>query len=243
MQRILLYSCAALLACAPARAQWELDVETGRVSCGYNDVRIPGAGGTRFSLSEELAIDPSAFLRFRIGRTWGRHTLTALAAPLRLEAAGIFDKPVSFMGETFPGAVPVTGTFRFDSYRLTYRYALARGERFDAGIGFTAKIRDAEIGLDSGVLSARKTNVGFVPILDFRLAWKPVQRLHLLFEGDALAAPQGRAEDVFAGLLFGLRDGLRLKAGYRLLEGGADNDEVYNFALLHYLSAGLLWNP
>jgi hypothetical protein len=31
-----------------------------------------------------------------------------------------------------------------------------------------------------------------------------------------------------------------LKAGYRLLEGGADNDEVYNFALINYAAFGFL---
>jgi len=30
-----------------------------------------------------------------------------------------------------------------------------------------------------------------------------------------------------------------IRAGYRILEGGADNDEVYNFALLNYAAAGL----
>jgi len=31
-----------------------------------------------------------------------------------------------------------------------------------------------------------------------------------------------------------------IKAGYRFLEGGADNDEVYTFALVHYVAAGLI---
>jgi hypothetical protein len=31
---------------------------------------------------------------------------------------------------------------------------------------------------------------------------------------------------------------LRLKAGYRILEGGASNDEVYTFALIHYALVG-----
>jgi hypothetical protein len=31
-----------------------------------------------------------------------------------------------------------------------------------------------------------------------------------------------------------------ITAGYRFLEGGADNDEVYTFALVHYLAAGVV---
>jgi len=30
-----------------------------------------------------------------------------------------------------------------------------------------------------------------------------------------------------------------LFAGYRILEGGADNEEVYTFSLFHYLVAGV----
>ena len=61
-----------------------------------------------------------------------------------------------------------------------------------------------------------------------------------LLEGDALAAPQGRAEDVLAALTFKLTDKITWKVGYRILEGGADNDEVYTFAMYHYATAGLI---
>ena len=38
-----------------------------------------------------------------------------------------------------------------------------------------------------------------------------------------------------------LSDRLVLRAGYRILEGGADNDEVYNFSLFNYASAGITY--
>ncbi len=57
-------------------------------------------------------------------------------------------------------------------------------------------------------------------------------------DGDALAAPQGRAEDVLLALQLRLNEGLMLKAGYRILEGGANVEEVYNFALIHFIIAG-----
>jgi hypothetical protein len=37
-----------------------------------------------------------------------------------------------------------------------------------------------------------------------------------------------------------LNDHVSLKAGYRILEGGADNDEVYTFSLFHYVVAGIV---
>jgi hypothetical protein len=81
--------------------------------------------------------------------------------------------------------------------------------------------------------------VGFVPIINFRLLWKIDQKFGILLDGDALAAPQGRAEDVLIAATYKLSDNIGIRAGYRILEGGADNDEVYNFALLHYASVGI----
>ena len=61
----------------------------------------------------------------------------------------------------------------------------------------------------------------------------------IIFEGDALAAPQGRAEDVLIAATYPLSDRFKILAGYRILEGGADNDEVYTFSLFHYAAFGL----
>jgi predicted porin len=61
----------------------------------------------------------------------------------------------------------------------------------------------------------------------------------ILFDGDALAAPQGRAEDVQIAVTYKFSYNVSVRAGYRILEGGAENDVVYNFALLHYASVGL----
>jgi len=36
----------------PLQAKFEIDLESGGVFSGYNDVRIPGDAGTLFSLSE-----------------------------------------------------------------------------------------------------------------------------------------------------------------------------------------------
>ncbi|MDH4065393.1 MAG: hypothetical protein OEW19_13425, partial [Acidobacteriota bacterium] len=88
--------------------------------------------------------------------------------------------------------------------------------------------------------TAEKSNVGFVPLVNFMLHRRLGARATFALEGDALAAPQGRAEDIFAGLLVHAGSNLSFRAGYRLLEGGADNDEVYTFALIHYLAAGVV---
>jgi hypothetical protein len=216
-----------------------LDIEGGGVMSGYNDVRIPGTTGTLFSLVDDLETDPSFYYRVRVTYVLaGKHTLSLLAAPLRLEAEGRVDRSVVYNGETFDADEPLDALYRFDSYRLTYRYEFHRSPRLRAGIGITAKIRDASIKVESPERSAEKKNTGFVPLLNFHLAWSFGPSLGLLLEGDALAAPQGRAEDVMLALFYEAGRRVTLRIGYRLLEGGADNDEVYSFALLHYAVLG-----
>ncbi len=224
----------------PAFSQFDLDIETGAVFSGYNDVQIPGDEGTRFSLSEELSTDPTFFYRIRLFYDFGpRHHLGALYAPLSIESEGHLNRDIVFEGETFPAGTPLDATYRFNSYRLIYRYDFLRKEKVEAGIGFTAKIRDAEISVRGNGIESEKKNVGFVPIIHFRFLWMFIDKFAFLMDGDALAAPQGRAEDVLAALTVKVSDRIDCKIGYRILEGGADNDEVYNFALIHYASLGV----
>ena len=222
------------------KAQALLDFETGAVFTGYNDVRIPGDQGTLFSLKDDLIPKAEFFYRIRLNYTIkSRHTLSLLFAPLETKSEGSVPNDIFFEGVVFPSSTELTGTYKFNSYRLTYRYDIVRKPRFGFGLGLTAKIRDAEIALSSTGLASSKTNVGFVPIINFRLLWKAGDKFGLLLDGDALAAPQGRAEDVQIAATYALSDNFNIRAGYRILEGGADNDEVYNFALFHYASVGL----
>ena len=243
MRRLLL-TCSALLALlVPARAQAdagvELDLETGVAVAGGNDVAIPGDSGTRLSLTEDLDGGVAPVQRVRLAwRFAGKHEVLGLVAPLRLSSSGTLAEDVSFAGGRFPAGSQVQADYRFDSYRLTYRYHLLRRARLGLALGLTGKVRDAEIRF-TGVVRASKSNTGFVPLLNLRLDWAFRPPFGLLLEADALAAPQGRAEDVLLALTWRPRDDVTLRVGYRLLEGGADNDEVYNFALVHYGVAGV----
>jgi hypothetical protein len=221
--------------------QASFDLETGAVGTGYSNVRIPGDQGTLFSLKKDLISKTEFFFRIRVNYTLkNRHTLSLLYAPLETVSNGNLPYNIFFEGVNFPANTDLTGTYKFNSYRLTYRYEIVLKPKFELGLGFTAKIRDAKIALSSAGLESEKANVGFVPIINFRMLWKPDEKFGILLEGDALAAPQGRAEDVLIAATYRLSDRLGLKAGYRILEGGADNKVVYNFALFNYASVGLL---
>ena len=192
-------------------------------------------------MKDDLVPKTKIFYRIRANYTIKkRHTISLLYAPLEVKSNGNLANAIVFEGVTFPANTDLAGTYKFNSYRLTYRYEIVLKPRFEFGLGFTAKIRDAKISLASADIESEKTNVGFVPIINFRALWKPTEKFGILLEGDALAAPQGRAEDVLIALSYRVSDRMGLKAGYRILEGGADNNEVYNFALFNYASAGLV---
>ncbi len=230
------------LSAATSYAGWSVDIESGLAFSGYNDVRIPGNIGTDISLSEDLEAESSEFVRLRVAVQLGdRHQLSFLIAPLRFESSGTVDRDVDFNGVRFAGGVPLNSLYRFDSYRVTYQYTWYNSERIRAGIGFTGKVRDASIRINNGSMSSEKANTGFVPLVNFAFDWRFGSGLGLVLEGDALAAPQGRAEDVLLAVYANPSNQLRLRLGYRVLEGGADNDEVYTFALVHYVSAGISW--
>ena len=220
-------------------SQLSFDVETGIVFSGYNDVRIPGDIGTFFSLSNELKTDPSVYYRIKGNYQFEeKHNIGILFAPLTLNASGALSKNLTFNGQTFAANTDLKGTYRFNSYRITYRYDFVQTKTQEFGLGFTGKIRDAEIAAKAGGGVSSKKNVGFVPLINFRYVLKIDNGFRFLFEGDALAAPQGRAEDILIALESVVSEKQSLKFGYRLVEGGADNDEVYNFALINYLVAG-----
>ena len=241
---VLLAAGALVLAATDARAQdrWRVDVENGAAISGYNDVGIPGNTGTRFSMTDDLTSDTEYFWRVRADfRFAPKHVISALIAPLTIDSSGTFEAPVDFAGATFAPGIPVDGTWTFNSYRVTYRYEPWRRDRWMFGFGATVKVRDAVIRLRSGGTTAEKTNVGAVPLVNFKFERRLGGSTTLLVEGDALAAPQGRAEDIFAGLVIDAGRQWSIKAGYRFLEGGADNDEVYTFAAVHYVAAGVVF--
>ncbi|NLE06337.1 MAG: hypothetical protein GX638_16250 [Crenarchaeota archaeon] len=43
-------------------------------------------------------------------------------------------------------------------------------------------------------------------------------------------------------MTYKITDQLKIRGGYRMLEGGADNDEVYTFSLFHYAVLGLSYS-
>jgi len=233
-----------LLCCffSSVKAQFKLDLEGGVIpGTSYNKVRIPNTGGTLVNLSDDLNEKAKAFYRIRLGYTINeKHTLLLLYAPLTLNYHGNFNQSIQFNDRNFSANVPVNVYYKFNSYRFTYRYNFIRQGRWQVGAGLTAKIRDADIRFKNELYDTHYDNVGFVPIINFYACYKPNYHWSFIVEGDALAAKVGRAEDIFAGAAYQLNTRLGIKLGYRVLEGGADNDKIYTFNWVNYASAGIL---
>ncbi|WP_020611618.1 hypothetical protein [Sediminispirochaeta bajacaliforniensis] len=217
-----------------------IDLESGGAFTGYNDVQIPSDTGTRFSLADDLDPDAVWFFRLRLGADFGRHSVSFLYAPLRITSNGSVNKDITFRDTLFPAGTNLEGTYIFNSYRLTWSYALIDERRFRFEAGITGKIRDASIELKSESDEEIRKNLGFVPLIHLDARWNIAERYSFVISGDGLAAPQGRAEDFMAALLYRPEPDIELRLGYRILEGGSDGGgEVYTFGMFHYILAGI----
>lgn len=221
-------------------AQWSLDLESGIPFEGYNDIRIPNETGTIFSFTDDFELQgPVIPIRLTLGYTFAeKNHLFVLFAPLGLNYEGRAPFDIRFQQTLFAEGQMIEGFYKFNSYRLGYRRDVLKSDRWTIGIGFTAKIRDARVKLSSGGLSDKKDDLGFVPLLHLYAA-REFDRWMIFLKGDGLAGGPGRAFDFFLGGRINITDNLSGKAGYRILEGGADVSSVYNFTLINFAAIGL----
>jgi len=231
---------ALALDVSAAAGEVTLEIEGGILVPGYIDVRIPGDIGTAYSMTDDLAADSTGYWRLRAGvRFRERHRLVFEAAPITVDSSGTVNRHVTFAGKLFLLGTPLSGTYQFNTYRLAYRYDLRADADTRSAIGGTVLVRDAVIRLEGGGQAAEDSNVGVVPLLGFEYERRIRGPWWFAVAGNALAAPQGRAEDVFVGARWSPDEKRRVSLGYRILEGGADNDEVYTFALFSHVAVAV----
>lgn len=246
LRSIALGAALTVVGAPPATAQTprlEIEVEVGPAWQTANDVEIPNDGtATRFSLSRLAGTGPSptgrAYLSLGLSE---RHSLRLLYAPLSISGIGSPNGPIDFAGAAYAGGIPAEATYTFNSYRLSYRWLARSSERFSWWLGLTAKVRDATISLEQGSTTSRKDDLGFVPLLHLAGEWRPRSSWYLSLDADGLAGGPGRAVDAALRIGYDIGDRWSLRLGYRTLEGGADVEEVYAFAWLHYAVASVVW--
>ena len=219
---ILVTSCFIL--CSTARAEdsfrhFRFEAELGPAWQSRNDVRIPGSTGTNFSLSD---FSSGPFFAYRLMGWWRfneNHAVRALFAPFEISVDGTPTSDISFDGRLFAAGAPLHGTYKFNSYRLAYLYTFSPVGSWRFNLGFSAKIRDARITLKSNSVSESYTNIGFVPLLLGRAEYHFTPRLWTFLDFEALAVPQGRAEDVTIQIRYRAIGPIDVGLGYRMIEG------------------------
>lgn len=238
----------ALLGCLSSQvsAQVLFQAEGAIVAQTRNEIAIPADTGTRFDLAD-WDKGPVTGYRAYLGYKWNsQHELRALYAPLALEIPSSISsaRNIVFQGKTFSETKSLEAYYKFNSYRLSYIYHFDPVAGWNFSLGFTGKIRDAEVRLTQGAKVAKKTNVGFVPLLHLGAHKALSDTWSFNLDLDGSAAPQGRAIDLALTVerhiaTFGAGHVLSAYTGYRTIEGGADVSEVYSFAWIHQGILGL----
>lgn len=228
------------LAAQGLRIRGVVELEAGAAFTGYNDLRIPAETGDDISLKSDIVSNPALAIRTRLGLFLGeRHRLHFLAAPLSARGSAVLSEDFDFQGTTFGIGTSVESLYRFDSYRLSYRYAFRPRGPFEFAAGAGIKIRSADIAIMSSGAYEHREDLGFVPLLSFLARWEFAQAFGILLDAEGLVSPFGRAEDALLALEYRPAENLALRLGYRILEGGSDGGGgVYTFALFHYAVVG-----
>lgn len=227
--------CSVEAAFAQDKERFAVELEGGPLWQTRNDVRIPNETGTEFSLVDTIGKGPYGAFRVEIAFDVNeRHGFRAIIAPLDIEDSSTLDTNVFFAGETFNRDVATDANYKFSSYRFTYRYRFYNGRAWRWKVGFTGFVRDARIALRQDDTFAEDTDVGFVPLAHLRGEARLSDRWRFLLDFEGLGASQGRAFDIAAKMGYAISERWEIAFGYRTIEGGADVEEVYNFAWLHF---------
>jgi hypothetical protein len=221
-----------------AMASTSVNLEFGQASSAYNKVKIDGESGTLFNLSP--ALDSTFYHRLSLVKKFkSGQGIRLLYAPLKFHGSKSFSQDINFNGVSFPSNQKTQIEYQFNSYRGTYFSEIVSKKNFILRIGGTLKIRDALIELKQGDRKKFKKNTGVVPLLYLYSEYKIGRDFLLAFDFDGLAAPQGRAFDIALMAGYRLSPSATLQLGHRILEGGADNEKVYNFSQINYYFTAL----
>ncbi len=222
-----------------ANAQTFVNLESGAFFTNINDIRY-GSNGTLFSLKNDFQTPVSPFLRLRIGfLTDEKNHFSILYAPLKIVETGTLANDILFDGNNFKANMPIEAVYMFNSYRFTYNRRIINKDNFNFGLGLSAKIRDAGVSLKNSELFKENFNVGFAPLINLIANWDISQKMGVNFFGEGIAASKGRAIDISLSGRYTFSESLQGNFGYRLLEGGANGTDRYNFIQLHFIFASL----
>jgi hypothetical protein len=217
------------------------DIETGSVHQSTNKIGS-GTGSQKIDLLS-LQNQSQSYSRFSYYFNMDRkNSIRFLIAPFNSSGSGYLPQSTEYKGQMFNAIDPLYYSYKFNSYRLTYRRNVFESSDLLIRIGITGKIRDAHVKLFQGETSSINTNIGFVPLLHFNIEYKPFDKFKFIFEGDFAGSKYGRAIDVSLSGKYDIQKNINLSCGYRILEGGVMMKDNYNRVLINYYFLGFGFN-
>lgn len=225
-----------------AQSEWQLRLMPQAAFGGRNTVQRPNnEEGTRVFLNDDYSRKHSATFspRIELEYSYKRHHAMATAMLLGDQFEGIATEDIRYDDVLFLKGTDIEAHYRFNTYRLTYRYRIVERPRFNFELGATVLLRQAYISFEDAARESKFKNIGVAPLVSYYIEWKATEAMSLLSYGDAFAVKAGRAEDIFAGVKYRFTPMLSAMAGYRLLEGGSDSDRVYTMSAFHYVTLGV----
>ena len=193
-----------------------------------NDIRCPNnSDGTLLSLPGDLHRTSAAVFapRVEFEYAYRRHHIMLAAVFVRENFTGHASEPIHFNQALFATGSSIDALYRFDTYRLSYRYRLVNRPKFQLELGATALLRDAMVAMTGDNQHSEFYNLGVVPLISYYIGWTPISALTVYSYGDGLVSKYGRAEDIFAGVKYDVHPNIGILAGYRLIEGGQQRKE------------------
>lgn len=215
---ILLYSGLAVAS--------SVSLDIGQTGTVFNRFAIPNTIEDRVSLPTE-----DTLTSYRITGYFdlaSGNQIYVLLAPLENEYNFRSKRNFEFADNNYTAGTDTTVKYKFNSWRIGYLWKW-KSTSVDYWTGFVAKVRDANIEVAQGSRSSAFDNVGLVPLASFGFDFRLLTNISVYSHTDALGASQGSAYDSQLELRLKLSS-ISLSVGKRILGGGADNDEVYNFA-------------
>ncbi len=202
-----------------------LSLELARVSSQYNYFQKPNNDVDRVDLPDKTLTGGRLYGRLTLNERWD---MSFLYAPLETNYNLTSRSNFNFNGTSFTQNEATRVGYKFNSYRVGFLRKYTRGAwRFV--VGPVLKVRDAKLSVTQTSARSSFSNVGPVPLLGVGAEYRWSESLSALIYSDALAGGPGYAYDVNAELRYSWAR-TQVGVGYRTLGGGADNDELKNFA-------------
>lgn len=213
----------------------EIQIEYGEYSTSYNYFQKPNNDNNRIDLPQG---NQTNYFRLRVNyKVKNDWSIYGLYAPLKKKYTVNVNKNFEYDGTQFnSGRTEVE--YKFNSYRLGLLKTFYK-ESFKWWVGGTIKVRDAFINVTQGANSSNTfSNIGFVPLLSIGGEYMINDHMKVFSHLDGLAGLQGSAYDLNLELRYKIVESHLLSLGKRVLGGGADNDQLKNFAQFNstYLS-------